>query len=74
MHAEKVLGESERLYRLLADKVDDNIWTMNMEMKFTYVSPSVTRMRGYTVEEAMAQSFEEVVTPCLFGYCPESLH
>ena len=63
LHAEKVLQESERLYRLLADNVDDNIWTMDMEMKFTYVSPSITRMRGYTVQEAMAQSLEEVVTP-----------
>ncbi|MDY6790316.1 MAG: response regulator [Thermodesulfobacteriota bacterium] len=63
LHTEKVLQESERLYRLLADNVDDNIWTMNMEMKFTYISPSITRLRGYTVEEAMAQSFEEVITP-----------
>jgi len=66
LHAEEVLRESERLYRLLADNVDDNIWTMNLEMKFTYISPSITRMRGYTVEEAMAQSFEEVVTPASF--------
>ncbi|MBW2722433.1 MAG: PAS domain S-box protein, partial [Deltaproteobacteria bacterium] len=63
LHAEEVLRESERLYRLLADNVNDNIWTMDMELKFTYVSPSVTRMRGYNVEEAMAQSIEEVITP-----------
>jgi two-component system, cell cycle sensor histidine kinase and response regulator CckA len=63
LHAEEILRESERLYRLLADNVDDNIWTMDMEMKFTYISPSVTRMRGYSVEEAMAQSVEEVITP-----------
>ncbi|NNK84112.1 MAG: PAS domain S-box protein, partial [Desulfobacterales bacterium] len=63
LHTEEVLRESERLYRLLADNVNDNIWTMDMAMKFTYVSPSINRLRGYTVEEAMAQSFEEVVTP-----------
>jgi len=63
LHTEEVLRESERLYRLLADNVNDNIWTMDMEMNFTYISPAVTRMRGYSVEEAMAQSFEEVVTP-----------
>jgi len=63
LHAEKVLQESERLYRLLADNVNDNIWTMDMEMNFIYVSPSVKRMRGYSVEEAMAQSIEEHMTP-----------
>jgi len=63
LHAEKILRESERLYRLLADNVNDNIWTMDMEMKFTYISPSVTSMRGYSVEEAMAQSIEETITP-----------
>jgi len=63
MKAEATLRESERLYRFLADNVDDTIWTMDMEMKFTYFSPSVTRMRGYSVEEAMAQSIEESMPP-----------
>ncbi len=64
--AEKETRESERLYRLLADNVSDTIWTMDMEMKFTYFSPSVTRLRGYSVEEAMAQSVEESMTPASF--------
>jgi PAS domain S-box-containing protein len=61
--SEDALRESERLYRLLADNVNDIIWTMDMEMKYTYFSPSVTRMIGYSVEEVMAQSIEESVTP-----------
>jgi len=61
--AEVALRESERLYRLLADNVDDNIWTMDMKMKFTFISPSITRMRGYSVEEAMAQAIDETITP-----------
>jgi len=63
LNAEKVLGESEKLYRLIADNVNDIIWTMDMEIKFTYFSPSVTRMLGYSVEEAMVQSIEESMTP-----------
>lgn len=58
---EKKLQESEELHRLLADNAADVIWTMDLEGKFTYVSPSVKKLRGYTVEEVMTQSPEEVL-------------
>lgn len=57
------LKTSERRYRLLAENVTDTIWTMSLEpLRFTYVSPSVQRMRGYSAEEAMAMSLEETLT------------
>ena len=55
--------ESERKYRLLADNVSDVIWTLDLNLQYTYVSPSVMRLRGYSVEETMAQTLEEVLTP-----------
>jgi len=55
--------ESERKYRLLADNVSDVIWTMDLNLRYTYVSPSVMRMRGFSAEETMAQTLEEVLTP-----------
>lgn len=60
---EEACRKSEEQYRLIAENVSDVIFTMDMNLRFTYVSPSVTRMRGYTVEETMAQSIEEVLTP-----------
>ena len=64
--AEEDLRESERQHRLLAENVTDVIWTMDMGQRFTYFSPSVTRLRGYSVEEARAQTLAEAMTPASY--------
>ena len=60
---EKTLQYSERRYRLLTENITDIIWTMDMNMRLTYISPAVTLVRGYSVEEAMAQTLKENLTP-----------
>ena len=51
---EKELSESEQKYRLLADNVADVIWLVDIKKeRFTYVSPSVERLRGITPEKAL---------------------
>jgi diguanylate cyclase (GGDEF)-like protein/PAS domain S-box-containing protein len=60
---EEVLRESEEKYRKLIDNMADVITVLDMSMRFTYVSPSIMRIRGFTAEEAVAQTLEEVMAP-----------
>ena len=60
---EEALRISEERHRLLADNATDVIWTMNLEGRFTYVSPSVAKLRGYSAAEVMQQSIDQALTP-----------
>jgi PAS domain S-box-containing protein len=55
--------ENEIKYRLFADNVSDVIWIMDMNLRYTYVSPSIMRLRGYSAEDTIAQTLEEILTP-----------
>ncbi|MBK8048745.1 MAG: PAS domain S-box protein [Anaerolineales bacterium] len=60
---EAELRQSERQYRLLAENMLDVVWVMDVESgRFTYVSPSVERLRGYTVDEVLSQTALEAIT------------
>ena len=58
---------SEARYRLLAENVTDVIWTSDMDMNFTYVSPSVFRSLGFTAEETLTRKVDEALTPGSFA-------
>ena len=53
----------EEQYRLLAEQVNDVIWSADLHWNWSYVSPSVKRFCGFSVEEAMQLPIDTVVTP-----------
>ncbi|MGD9117058.1 MAG: ATP-binding protein [Dehalococcoidia bacterium] len=68
LKAEEQIAESERRYRLLAENVTDVIWKVNADSptQLNYISPSVTPLLGYTVEEAKNRAMAEVFSPASF--------
>lgn len=60
--AERSLRESEAKYRLLADNAHDLIYTLDPALRLTYISPSVRKLLGFTVNEALARSVDAAMT------------
>jgi PAS domain S-box-containing protein len=61
--AAEAVRRSEARYRLLAENVSDVIFTTDAAPRLTYVSPSVARLTGYGVEEALTRGLDGVVVP-----------
>ena len=49
--------------RALVERAGDIIWTVDMTMRPTYISPSIQRHLGYTASEGMKLNMEDVFSP-----------
>ena len=66
--------DKDKLYRLITENAGDVIWIMDVKKgKFTYVSPSVQKLRGFTPEEVLNQSVSEVLTPESYQFILDNL-
>ncbi len=57
----------ERKYRLIAENAGEMITTTDEHFQPTYVSPAVESILGYTQEEYLQKSSEELLTPDSFA-------
>lgn len=58
------LADREAHYRNLTETMKDVVWILDTEtLHFSYVSPSVVRLRGFTPEEIMTQPLDAAMTP-----------
>ena len=69
--AENRLQESEDRYRLLADNVTDVIFTIGMDFNYTYASPSVYDLLGYTADEMLTMKVDKLVDTETLGWFME---
>jgi PAS domain S-box-containing protein len=51
--AQTKLLKSERLYRMVTDNIMDIVWTTDMDLNITFVSPSVTRLTGFDMDDTV---------------------
>ena len=61
--AEEALWESVNKYRLLADNIDDVIFVLDLNLIYTYASPSVKTLMGYEPEELLTLRLSDTVMP-----------
>lgn len=50
--ARKAARTSNDRYRILTEHMQDVVWTLDMRtLRFSFVSPSVEKLRGFTTED-----------------------
>jgi len=61
--AEEALRKSEERHHTLVESINDIVFTLDREGKFTYLSPRFEVATGYLPEDLIGHSFTEVLAP-----------
>jgi len=61
--SEEALRVSEEKYKQIAENISDVVWMTDAELNTVYLSPSIEKMVGESVEDHMSKSLEERLPP-----------
>ncbi len=61
------LNQSEAKYKLIAENTKDIIWTCTLDLKISYISPSIKTITGFTQEEILNANLSNILTPESFN-------
>jgi PAS domain S-box-containing protein len=62
-HVEEAIEKSEQTLRLITDSVSDMVWLLDLDLIPVYISPSVARLRGYSLEELRQLPLDRRLAP-----------
>lgn len=72
---EEALRRSDARYRLIAENTTDVIWLLDTQTaRFTFFSPSISKLIGYSATEALAFAFTDFLTPDSARYAQAALN
>ena len=71
--ADDALRKSEEKYALIVNNIADTVTILDFQMNIVFVTPSIERLRGFSVEEVMTQNIQDILTPDSLKLAGEAL-
>jgi len=59
--ADEALQKSESHFRIMSENISDVVWRLDSDYRFTYISPSDERLRGYSAKEVLGTPIFEML-------------
>ncbi|MDI3485029.1 MAG: hypothetical protein PWQ75_1258 [Methanolobus sp.] len=72
-HLDSLLEKNDDQFRLITENVNDAIFVMDMKGDFSYFSPSIEKISGFTQDEAVKKNLSEWITKESYVYCVDMI-